>query len=208
MISLDQVYLLEQKVESAVAKIQQLQAENDALRNKCAELTNALSAKSEQLTTIETDQDQIESGIKKALDRLSSIENSVLKTVSAMATSGQAAPSSNQTVRQIVIQKETPKQEINSNQNQTSFAANELSPSFATMTQMFDDKSPAQKPNPQASIPETQYTEAEDNSNTNPLMNPFMQYDDSNGASDENFQEDIPDEEEDNQEDDLGFDIF
>ena len=131
-----------------------------------------------------------------------------------MATSGQAAPSSNQTVRQIVIQKETPKQEINSNQNQTSFAANEvapkeeLSPSFATMTQMFDDKSPAQRPNPQASIPETQYTEAEDNSNTNPLMNPFMQYDDSNGASDENFQEDIPDEEEDNQEDDLGFDIF
>src|SRR5574344_1856392 len=100
MISLDQVYLLEQKVESAVAKIQQLQAENDALRNKCAELTNALSAKSEQLTTIETDQDEIESGIKKALDRLSSIENSVLKTVSAMATSGQAAPSSNQTVRQ------------------------------------------------------------------------------------------------------------
>lgn len=214
MISLDQVYLLEQKVESAVAKIQQLQAENDALRNKCAELTNALSAKSEQLTTIETDQDQIESGIKKALDRLSSIENSVLKTVSAMATSGQAAPSSNQTVRQTIIQKETPKQETNSNQNQTSFTANEvapkeeLSPSFATMTQMFDDKSPAQRPNPQASIPETQYTEAEDNSNTNPLMNPFMQYDDSNGASDENFQEDIPDEEEDNQEDDLGFDIF
>lgn len=214
MISLDQVYLLEQKVESAVAKIQQLQAENDALRNKCAELTNALSAKSEQLTTIETDQDQIESGIKKALDRLSSIENSVLKTVSSMATSGQAAPSSNQTVRQTVIQKETPKQEINSNQNQTSFTANEVapkeefSPSFATMTQMFDDKSPAQTPNPQASIPETQYTEAEDNSNTNPLMNPFMQYDDSNGASDENFQEDIPDEEEDNQEDDLGFDIF
>lgn len=79
MISLDQVYLLEQKVESAVAKIQQLQAENDALRNKCAELTNALTAKSEQLSSIEQDQSQIESGIKKALDRLNSIENSVLK---------------------------------------------------------------------------------------------------------------------------------
>ena len=79
MISLDQVYLLEQKVESAVAKIQQLQVENDALRNKCAELTNALTAKSEQLSSIEQDQSQIESGIKKALDRLNSIENSVLK---------------------------------------------------------------------------------------------------------------------------------
>jgi len=90
MISLDQVILLEQKVESAVAKIQQLQAENDALRSKCEQLTNALSAKSEQLTTFETDQNQIEDGIKKALDRLNAIENSVLRTAKVMA-GGQAA---------------------------------------------------------------------------------------------------------------------
>ena len=91
MISLDQVYLLEQKVESAVEKIQQLQAENDALRNKCTELTNALSAKSEQLSSFESDQSQIETGIKKALDRLNSIENTVLKTASQMNQGGQAA---------------------------------------------------------------------------------------------------------------------
>ena len=91
MISLDQVYLLEQKVESAVAKIQQLQAENDALRNKCDELTNALSAKSEQLSNFESDQSQIESGIKKALDRLNSIENSVLKTATQINQAAQAA---------------------------------------------------------------------------------------------------------------------
>ena len=91
MISLDQVYLLEQKVESAVAKIQQLQAENDALRSKCDELTNALSAKSEQLTSFESDQSQIENGIKKALDRLNSIENSVLKTATQINQAAQAA---------------------------------------------------------------------------------------------------------------------
>ena len=91
MISLDQVYLLEQKVESAVAKIQQLQAENDALRSKCTELTNALSAKSEQLSSFESDQSQIENGIKKALDRLNSIENSVLKTAEKINQEGQAA---------------------------------------------------------------------------------------------------------------------
>ncbi|MCQ2575972.1 MAG: cell division protein ZapB [Treponema sp.] len=79
MISIDQVLLLEQKVESAVAKIQQLQAENDALRVKCAELTNALSSKSEQLNTYETDQNKIEDGIRKALERLNTIENSVLR---------------------------------------------------------------------------------------------------------------------------------
>lgn len=92
MISLDQVFLLEQKVESAVEKIQQLQAENDALRSKCLELTNALSSKSEQLTTFVNDQDQIESGIKKALERLNSIENSVLKAAVQVASTPSVAP--------------------------------------------------------------------------------------------------------------------
>ena len=87
MISLDQVMLLEQKVESAVEKIQQLQAENDALRKQCSELTNALSSKSEQLSSFETDQSQIESGILKALDRLNQIENSVLKVANGQAAS-------------------------------------------------------------------------------------------------------------------------
>lgn len=91
MISLDQILLLEQRVESAVAKIAQLQAENDALRSKCSELTNALSSKSEQLSTFESDQNKIESGILKALDRLNSIENSVLKAT------GQAASFSSNT---------------------------------------------------------------------------------------------------------------
>lgn len=99
MISLDQVKLLEQKVESAVAKIQQLQAENDALRTKVTELTNAVSAKSEQLSSFESEQDQIESGIKKALDRLSSIESTVLKTAFSIDKNSQAAskPASQQT---------------------------------------------------------------------------------------------------------------
>ena len=94
MITLDQIALLEQKIESAVVKIQQLQAENDALRSKCNELTNALSAKSEQLSNFESDQSQIETGIKKALDRLNSIENSVLKNADQQNQAAQAAKSS------------------------------------------------------------------------------------------------------------------
>ena len=92
MISLEQVLLLEQKVESAVEKIQQLEAENDALRNKCSELTNALSAKSEQLKAYESDQQKIESGIIKAIDRLNSIENSVLKAAGTTAAAVAAKP--------------------------------------------------------------------------------------------------------------------
>ena len=103
MISLDQVLLLEKKVESAVAKIQQLQAENDALRKKCDELTNSLSSKSELLSSFESDQNQIENGIKNALDRLSSIENTVLEAFSSLSNQqtniGQVQSSKTETYR-------------------------------------------------------------------------------------------------------------
>ena len=89
---LDQILLLEQKVESAVSKISQLQAENDALRIQCAELTNALSAKTELLTHFEHDQGMIENGILKALDRLATIENSVLQAAAASAAQGGCTP--------------------------------------------------------------------------------------------------------------------
>lgn len=105
MNTLDQVLLLEEKVESAVKKIQQLQAENDALRNECSELKNALAAKSEQLNTFETDQDKIEYGIQKALDRLNQIENSVIKTVGQ----GLTTPSTYQSTN--TIQAEKPQEE-------------------------------------------------------------------------------------------------
>lgn len=169
MISLDQVYLLEEKVESAVAKIQQLQAENDALRKKCAELTNALSAKSEQLTTIETDQTQIENGIKKALDRLNSIENSVLKTVSSMNTNGQAASPITQ------------------------------APSFATMSAM------PQSPAPQKT--ETPVQEISVPTNENPVVINQTAPDSIPEINETPFSESIP-ENDDNEEDELGFDIF
>ena len=78
MISINQVLLLQEKVDSAVAKIQQLKAENDALRTKCSQLTNALSEKTELLSAFENDEKTIEDGILNALDRLNSIENAVL----------------------------------------------------------------------------------------------------------------------------------
>ncbi len=78
MISLDQVLLLQEKVDSAVERIQQLTAENDALRSKCAELTKALTAKTELVSTMESTQDRIETGILNALNRLNAVENSII----------------------------------------------------------------------------------------------------------------------------------
>ncbi|MCR5723971.1 MAG: cell division protein ZapB [Treponema sp.] len=93
MITLDQVLLLQKKVESAVAKIAQLKAENDALRSKCAELTNALSAKTEQFSTFEADQSRIEHGILQALERLNAVENEVLGNAGVEASSAMPAVS-------------------------------------------------------------------------------------------------------------------
>lgn len=78
MISIDQVLLLQQKVESAVQKIVELKSENDALRRQCSELTNALSEKTELLNSFTADEKKIEDSILGALDRLNKIENSVL----------------------------------------------------------------------------------------------------------------------------------
>ena len=90
MISFDQVLLLEEKVESAVKKIEQLNAENAALRSKCAELSNALEAKSEQFSSFESNQSKIEEGILKALSRLNAVENVVLQATALLRVSGRA----------------------------------------------------------------------------------------------------------------------
>ena len=108
MITLDQVLLLQEKVESAVAKIAQLKAENDALRSKCAELTNALSAKTEQFSTFEADQSKIEHGILQALERLNAVENAVLGNAvveaAGVPAASSAAPVSVEPVQEAVTE--------------------------------------------------------------------------------------------------------
>ena len=136
MISLDHVLLLEQKVESAVAKIAQLQAENDALRSRCSELTNALSTKSEQLSSFESDQNKIESGILKALDRLNSIENSVLKASGQAAASNQPQASQPQVHTNPQTVQNPVRQTVSTNQiNQMHQAQIKPQPSVSTPVQ-------------------------------------------------------------------------
>ena len=197
MITLDQVLLLEQKVESAVAKIQQLEAENDALRNKCSELTNALSAKSEQLSSFETDQNKIEQRIRKALDRLNTIENSVLKAAGQLQGNTQpqvtakpvaaVAPSTQSFETMKPVVQETPVQPV----------VEEPAPEQEEEEALETESKP--QPSFQPTYEEQQYEESSD---------------DSAEASSETTDEDNFDSEysgdfeEDNSQDNLGFDIF
>ena len=195
MISLDQVMLLEQKVESAVAKIQQLQAENDALRSKCSELTNALSSKSEQLSSFETDQSQIEDGIKKALDRLNQIENSVLKVAAGQAAS--VSPVNNQPAAQAQTnsfqnanQKTIP---LNTAVQESVFQNKPLQPSVNQNEQI--QTNPANTVNSAASIQQAQGSQ--------PLTDNFFTMNEAPAPQD--FTEEEAEEE---NPDNLGFDIF
>lgn len=112
MISLDQILLLQQKVESAVEKISQLQAENDALRTKCSELSNSLSRKTEQLSKFEDEQKNIESGILHALEKLNLIENTVLNSAEKISAAAQSATpaKSVQTAAAVSTPKQAPQQ--------------------------------------------------------------------------------------------------
>lgn len=212
MISLDQILLLEQKVESAVKKIQQLQSENDALRKKCAELTNALSTKTEQLSTFETDQSQIEDGIKKALDRLNSIENSFFKTVDSINRNsfGQADSVSQKTIleseqnlQNVVAQN---KEEIENPENPAVRNVNfndmdYLNDSDGAMQNQTNDYSADESLNDEENLENDLF---EKNQNETEIFS--EQSADFSGNFEENqISDNSPDE---NSDDDLGFDIF
>ena len=199
MISLDQVILLEQKIESAVEKIQQLQAENDALRKKCSELTNALSSKSEQLTSFETDQSQIESGILKALDRLNQIENSVLKVA------GQAASTPvvniQQTAEPVKMQAQPAQVNPASTTNATPAPVTEKKAPVQTQTQF---SAPVQNSNPVHTQPQGLNSQFIQTSSQN---NFFTMNEVPSQSPDADFSEPEMEAEEENS-DNLGFDIF
>lgn len=79
MITLDQVQLLEKKVEAIVSKMNDLQRQNIALQEKNRELIEKNSLLMQKISSFEADQNRIEQGILNALDRLNSMENSALK---------------------------------------------------------------------------------------------------------------------------------
>ena len=207
MITLDQVLLLEQKVESAVAKIQQLQAENAALRNRCSELTNALSSKSEQLSSLESEQNQIESGLLKSLNRLSSIENIILN----LADSN----SSNIPTKQINVTQEN--QFASNVQNNLTVENQSVSNIQQTFAEDIQDSSNTQIEFEEEKIESdvqqtTQNTFGDFSYNNEPEqkeeISPLTQNDITFDSMDDVYQDEYEDEDNDEFQDNLGFDIF
>ena len=104
MISLDQIQMLERKVESAVAKIAALQELNSALRDKNTELEHTNTMLTQRISSFEADQGRIEQGILNALDRLNSMESAVLKSGTIAGTPvQQPVPQNTESKPQITV---------------------------------------------------------------------------------------------------------
>jgi hypothetical protein len=77
MLNLDQVRLLENRVEKAVGKIQTLTAENTRLHSELSVLQTRVNELEGLVRSFRDDQGRIEEGILNALDRLSAFEDTV-----------------------------------------------------------------------------------------------------------------------------------
>ena len=120
MITLDQVQLLEKKVETIVSKINDLQRQNSALQEKNRELIEKNSLLMQKISTFEADQNRIEQGFLNALDRLNSMENSVLKVgTSAINESQNIQPQEQETSE--VVNENSPENNFQEN-NLTDFS--------------------------------------------------------------------------------------
>jgi chromosome segregation ATPase len=89
MLSLDQIQLVQQKVEKVIAKINMLEQENAKLISQNNELIKQNNELNTKISSFEADQSKIEQGLLHALERLNSVENSVLKAGSEQIQSQQ-----------------------------------------------------------------------------------------------------------------------
>ncbi|MFP4430749.1 MAG: cell division protein ZapB [Spirochaetaceae bacterium] len=74
MITLEQIRLLEERVRRAVDRIAGLQEENRELRARATQYEERVSELEARIDRFTKDQNQIEDGIKKALDRLEGLD--------------------------------------------------------------------------------------------------------------------------------------
>ncbi|MBQ7611518.1 MAG: cell division protein ZapB [Spirochaetaceae bacterium] len=75
MLSLEQVKLLEQKVELAISTIRKLSEERDSLKLTIAEKEKRINELENMVVSFKDDQNRIETGIKTTLDLLNSLED-------------------------------------------------------------------------------------------------------------------------------------
>ena len=119
MITLDQVQLLEKKIEEIISMMNNLQKQNSALQEKNRELIEKNSLLMQRISSFEADQNRIEQGILNALDRLNSMENSALKVGSSATTTQNVQEVESSNTETVVEETTTPNELTNFSNIQT-----------------------------------------------------------------------------------------
>ncbi len=99
MLNLDQVRLLENRVEKAIGKIQSLDAENARLRTQLSALQAHVGELEGLVQGFKDDQGRIEEGILNALNRLSAFEDSMFSGDAPAPATAKAEPAQDKTGR-------------------------------------------------------------------------------------------------------------
>ena len=79
MIRIEQVRLLEERVQKVILRISELQSENTTLRNQLQSYQDRISDLEERIEGFASGQDEIEAGILSALQRLDEVEDAVVE---------------------------------------------------------------------------------------------------------------------------------
>ena len=119
MITLDQVQLLEKKIEEIISMMNNLQKQNSALQEKNRELIEKNSLLMQRISSFEADQNRIEQGILNALDRLNSMENSALKVGTSATTTQNVQEVESSNTETVVEETTTPNELTNFSNIQT-----------------------------------------------------------------------------------------
>ncbi|TVR68954.1 MAG: cell division protein ZapB [Spirochaetaceae bacterium] len=77
MIRIEQVRLLEERVQKVIARITELKAENSALHNQLENYQERISDLERRIEGFASNQEEIEAGILSALQRLDEVEDAV-----------------------------------------------------------------------------------------------------------------------------------
>jgi chromosome segregation ATPase len=108
MVSLEQIQLLEQKIEIAVGKIVRITEENLSLHREIQRLKTENQSLKDSIVKSQDEQYQIEQGILNVIERLEAIETTVLETVTLKNESEQEQPASPQNTEEILSAEEIP----------------------------------------------------------------------------------------------------
>ena len=118
MLTLDQVKLLENKVESLIEMVKSLYGERDALRDALQKKDKEIEELSSKVASYETEQEKIEERVVNALNQLDIFQNSVASAKAILSQSNGAESETNYDSSDVQHQEKSEASDTSSHSNE------------------------------------------------------------------------------------------